>query len=168
MNKSLIINISVFVLIILFLIISFFSIKKVTSNGMKVEVINNDEVSERLYIKDLIKLNRSNEKKFNKKYKDSKIIVTDNISHIDTNYIDKDSSYSTAYDVITLENDIKLFIGHDKYELLNDLNIGDKITVESRIISCYDICILRDIEYLDDAGFKYNDNSIIKLVKRNK
>ena len=55
MNKKLIINISVFVLIILFLIISFFSIKKVTSNGMKVEVLNNNKVNEQIYISDLIK-----------------------------------------------------------------------------------------------------------------
>lgn len=168
MNKKLIINISVFVLIILFLIISFFSIKKVTSNGMKVEVLNNNKVNEQIYISDLIKLYNSDKKKFNKLYKNSKIIVTDNVSFIDTDYIDKESSYSTSYDVISLDSDIKLFVGHGKFELLNDLEVGDKITIESRIIKCNDICLLRDIEYLDDAGFNYNENSKIKLIKRKK
>ena len=168
MKKTLIINILVFVGIILFLIFSFFSIKKVTSNGIKAEVVNNKSVNEQIYVSDLIKLYKTDKNKFDKLYLNSKITITDDITNIQLDYIDKESSYATSYDVINLENNLRLFVGHNNFEIVGELNVGDKITVDSKIISCDTTCILRDIKYLDDAGFKYEDNTIIKLVKRAK
>ena len=165
MNKKFITNIVVFLLIIFFLLFSYTSIKKVTSTGLKVEIINNKKVTEQKYVSDLISLYDSDNKKFNALYTNSKIVVTDKISKLEYDYIDKDSSYATSYDVISLENDIKLYVGHDKFDFINDLTVGEKITIESRILGCDKVCLLRNIEYLDDAGFKIKEKSKIKRLK---
>jgi len=165
MHKKLIINVIVFLLIIFFLLFSYASIKKVTSTGLKVEITNNNKVTEQKYVSDLINLYDADNKKFNALYTNSKIVVTDKISKLEYDYIDNESSYATSYDVISLENNIKLFVGHDKFEFINDLTVGEKITVESRILGCDKVCLLRDIEYLDDAGFKIKEKSKIKRLK---
>ncbi len=163
MKKNYIIRLIIILLVVLCLLYLYASVKRNTNNEVKIEVINNNKVKEQITVTDLINL--SDKKEFNKKYKNSKVIITDKISNIMINYIDTSSSYSTAYDVIFLKNNVKIYVGHGRLSIFDEISVGDRINVESRLVSCDDICLVRDINYKDDAGFNYDDNTKISIVK---
>ena len=165
MKKNYIIRLIIILLVVLCLLYLYASVKRNTNNEVKIEVINNNKVKEQITVTDLINLSDKNKKEFNKKYKNSKVIITDKISNIMINYIDTSSSYSTAYDVIFLKNNVKIYVGHGRLSIFDEISAGDRINVESRLVSCDDICLVRDINYKDDAGFNYDDNTKISIVK---
>ncbi len=165
MKKNYVVRLIIILLVVLCLLYFYSSFKKISNNEAKIEVLNNNKVKEQITISELMDLSSTNKKEFDKKYKNSKVIITDTITNIMINHIDNNSSYSTAYDVIFLKNNVKVFIGHGKYDSIEDLNVGDKINVESRLVSCDEICIVRDIKYKDDAGFNYEDYTKINIVK---
>ena len=165
MNKKLIINLLIVLGIIIFLLLSYGSINKISNNEVKIEVTNNNKVKEQITISKLIDISKNDKKTFDKLYKNSKVIVTDTITKIKYSYIDPDSSHSTTYDVIYLENNSKVIVGHERIKIINDLSEGDRINIESRIDNCTKICVFKDIKYYDDAGYKYDDKTKISLVK---
>ena len=102
------------------------------SDGSKIKVTNSDGEIEETTVYDLCKLYDENERKFSKKYEFEKVVFESKVQKVlgPTNYTNIDSE---TYDPIKFENGILLLLQTEKFEIVDDLEVGDTLHVESYI-----------------------------------
>lgn len=123
--------------IIVLIIVGMFvtgKITKVSEEDLKVTVITNSGEEIETTRKELEEIYASNQALFNKEYHGAKVSYIITVSSVETNIYFGNNTNGTCYDRINSKNSMwNVLLLHDAFANLDEIEVGDRIYVESQL-----------------------------------